>query len=185
MKRLAIFVSGSGSNAENIAQYFGQSTSVCVDSIWCNNPKAFALQRAEKLDVPAFVFNREQFSKSNEIVEKLQEREIDLVVLAGFLWLIPTNLIRAFDIINIHPALLPKYGGKGMYGMNVHRAVIENGEKESGITIHRVDECYDEGEVLLQAKCNVEANDTPEDLVKKIHELEFEHYPKVIESLLK
>lgn len=185
MKRIAIFVSGAGSNAENIVKYFAHSSCVCVDSIWCNNPKALALERAKRLNIEAFIFNRQEFSKSDEVVEKLKQREIDLVVLAGFLWLIPSNLINAFDVVNLHPALLPKYGGKGMYGMNVHRAVIGNKEKESGITIHKVNECYDEGEILLQAKCNISREDSAEDLVEKIHQLEFEHYPKVIERLLK
>lgn len=184
MKRIALFVSGSGSNAENIANYFKDSRDVCVDSIWSSSSAAFALERAKRLDIPSFVLSRNEFRNSDKILSKLQTRNVDLIVLAGFLWLIPSNLIRSFKIVNIHPALLPKYGGKGMYGMNVHRAVIENGESESGITIHLVNEKYDDGKILCQEKCVVNNEDTPTDLANKIHELEFKFYPQIIEQLL-
>ncbi len=184
MKRIAVFASGSGSNAQNITEFIQADTSVVVDCILCNNPKAQVLERAQNLHIPAFTFDRHQFYETNEIATLLRERSIDLIVLAGFLWLIPENLIQQFRIINIHPALLPKYGGKGMYGMHVHNAVVANKEKESGISIHYVNEIYDEGKIIFQAKCEVLPDDTPEDVAKKVHQLEYEHYPKVIKKLL-
>uniref|UniRef100_UPI003217C90A phosphoribosylglycinamide formyltransferase n=1 Tax=uncultured Draconibacterium sp. TaxID=1573823 RepID=UPI003217C90A len=183
-KRIAIFASGSGSNAQNIFEYFSDSETVIVDSLWTNKPEAYALKRAEKQGIEAFVFSRDQFYKTNELVEILRNRKVDLIVLAGFLWLIPDNLIENFMIINIHPALLPKYGGKGMYGMNVHRAVVENKETESGISIHFVNEKYDDGKLLFQAKCGILSGDTPEMVAEKVHALEYKHYPEVIEKVL-
>ncbi|MEP2026477.1 MAG: phosphoribosylglycinamide formyltransferase [Reichenbachiella sp.] len=187
MKRLAIFASGSGSNAEQITNYFhSKETEVSIDLILTNKPKAYVLERAKKLGVDSKIFDRDAFYKTNEIVELLKSRNIDLVILAGFLWLIPENLITAYPdrIINIHPALLPKYGGKGMYGSNVHEAVVANKEKESGITIHLVDEIYDNGAILRQEKCEVSATDTPDLVAEKIHELEYEYFPKTIEEYL-
>jgi len=184
MKRIAIFASGSGTNAQNIIEYFSDNEKVIVDSLWANKPDAYAINRAEKHGVEAFVFNRERFYKTEEITETLRNRKVDLIVLAGFLWLIPDSLVKNFTIINIHPALLPKYGGKGMYGMNVHKAVVNNQEKESGISIHFVNEEYDEGKLIFQATCSVEENDTPEMVAAKVHELEYLHFPKVIEGVL-
>lgn len=186
MKRIAIFASGSGSNAEQIVKHFNKTGTASVDAIYTNNPKAFVIQRANNLKIPAIVFDREKFYSGDYILRDLLSRKIDLIVLAGFLWLVPGNLNRAFPrkIVNIHPALLPKYGGKGMYGMAVHEAVVDAGETESGITIHLIDDVYDRGEILLQATCPVLADDTPESLAERIHQLEYEHYPKTIEKLL-
>ena len=184
VKKIALFASGSGTNAENIIMYFSDNEQIKVDSLWSNKPNAQALSRAEKLGVDTFIFTRQELNLTGKVVEKLKEREIDLIVLAGFLWLIPENLISNFDIINIHPALLPKYGGKGMFGMNVHRAVVENCETESGISIHLVNPVYDDGEILFQAKCPVTPEDTPEIVAQKVHELEYKYFPEVIEKLL-
>lgn len=186
MKRIAIFASGNGSNAENIAGYFQKSSKARVEAFYCNNPKAMVIQRAAKLNIPLVLFDREMFYSGDAVLRDLRIRETDLIVLAGFLWLVPGNLTRAFSgrIVNIHPALLPKFGGKGMYGMAVHEAVIEAGEKESGITIHLIDEVYDRGKILLQVKCPVMPGDTPETLAEMVHQLEYEHYPKAIEQLL-
>ncbi|MCP4522556.1 MAG: phosphoribosylglycinamide formyltransferase [Cytophagales bacterium] len=186
MKKIAIFASGSGSNAENIANYFANNHEVEVSLILTNKKDAYVLERTKKLNIPSVIFNRQQFKDTNEVVEILQQHEIDLVVLAGFLWLIPANLIEAFpnNIINIHPALLPKFGGKGMYGEKVHQAVVENKETETGITIHYVNERYDEGKHIFQAKCEVNPTDSPDDVAQKIHALEYEHFPKVIADIL-
>lgn len=187
MKRLAIFASGSGSNAEQITNHFhNQGLDVCVELILANKPDAYVLERAKKLGVESRVFNRDTFYHSNDIIELLRERKIDLIVLAGFLWLVPQTLISAFPdrIVNIHPALLPKYGGKGMYGSNVHEAVVANMETETGITIHLVDEIYDNGAILRQEKCEVLPSDTPEEVAQKIHQLEYEYFPIAIEEYL-
>lgn len=182
--RIALFASGSGTNAQNIIEYFSENESVVIDSLWTNNPKAFALDRAKKFGISTFVFSAEEFRNTNKVVEELQKRKVNLIVLAGFLWLIPANLIQNFRIINIHPALLPKYGGKGMYGMKVHEAVVQNKDIESGISIHFVNEKYDEGEIIFQAKCAVSPNDLPEDVANKVHQLEYKYFPKVIEKIL-
>jgi len=186
MKRIAIFASGSGSNAENIAHYFKSNPEVEISLILSNKKNAFVLERANKLNIPSQTFTRADFYETNAIVDLLENKKIDLVVLAGFLWLVPDSLIQAYPnaIVNIHPALLPNYGGKGMYGMHVHNTVIANNEKESGITIHIVNEKYDEGKTILQAKCKIEENDTAEDLANKIHELEYEHFPRAVEDYL-
>lgn len=186
MKKIAIFASGSGSNAENIFNYFRENNEVEISLILTNNPKAFVLERSKKLGVPSLVFDREQFSKSDYVVNQLKDQKIDFIVLAGFLWLIPQNLIDAYPekMINVHPALLPKFGGKGMYGDNVHKAVVEANESETGITIHYVNENYDEGGIVFQAKTDVLPSDTPDDVASKVHALEYEHFPKVIDSLL-
>jgi phosphoribosylglycinamide formyltransferase-1 len=183
-RRIALFASGSGSNAQNIIEYFSENEFVEVDSVWSNNPNAYALERAKKFGIDTFVFTKDEFRNSNFVVEALKKRNIDLVILAGFLWLIPANLIQNFRIINIHPALLPKYGGKGMYGLNVHRAVVENNDSESGISIHFVNEKYDDGEIIFQAKCNVLPTDSPEDVAIKVHQLEYKYFPEVIEKVL-
>jgi len=184
MKRIAIFASGSGSNAQKIIEYFSASKDIVVDSLWSNNENAYALIRAEKLGVETFTFESEEFYRSNEILDRLYDHRIDMIVLAGFLWLVPRNLTELFTVVNIHPALLPKYGGKGMYGMNVHKAVLASKDKESGITIHRVNQNYDEGDILFQATCPIISGDTPESLAARIHELEHQHYPRIIEEVL-
>lgn len=187
MKRIAVFASGSGTNAENIAEYFSGGNLARVEAIYCNNPGAFVIQRAKRLNIPYVLFDREEFYAGEKVLRDLQSRKIDIIVLAGFLWLIPGNLIRAYrqHIINIHPALLPKYGGRGMFGMNVHEAVIDSGDTESGITIHLIDEVYDCGKILNQVKCPVLPDDTPESLAERVHQLEYKHFPEVIEAFLK
>ena len=184
VKKLAIFASGSGTNAEAIIKYFRNHKNVVIDSLWSNNPAAYALVRAADAGVETFIFTRQQFYNNNEVVQQLQSRGVDLVVLAGFLWLVPENLIEKFPVINIHPALLPKYGGKGMYGMKVHQAVVDNQDKETGISIHVVNKNYDEGELVFQAKCEVLPGDTPDDVARKVHKLEYEHFPSVIEKYI-
>ena len=185
MKLIAIFASGSGTNAQKIIEYLSASKDIFVDSLWSNNENAYALIRAEKLGIETFTFDQEEFYHSNEILDKLTERRIDMIVLAGFLWLVPRNLTETFTVINIHPALLPKYGGKGMYGLNVHKAVLASKDKESGISIHRVNSRYDEGDIIFQATCPVQRNDTPESLAARVHELEHLHYSRVIEEVLR
>ena len=186
MKKIAIFASGSGSNAENIINYFKNDTENVVKIVFCNKPDAYVLERAKRLSVPTFVFGREEFSHSDLVLNELKRLDIDLIVLAGFLWKVPDAIIDAYPdrVINIHPALLPSYGGKGMYGMKVHEAVIAAGEKESGITIHHVDNHYDEGTTIFQAKCDIVPGDTPETLATKVHALEYEHFPRVIKDVL-
>lgn len=185
-KRIAIFASGSGTNAERIMSHFSNHELFEVSVVLSNKPEAFVLERAAKFSVATRIFDRETFYEGSEIQDFLTGLEIDLIVLAGFLWLIPADLIRAFPdrIINIHPALLPKYGGKGMYGRHVHEAVIANGEKESGISIHYVNEVYDDGKIIFQGKCEVKQGDTPESLAERIHSLEYEHFPGVVEEVL-
>lgn len=188
MKKIAIFASGSGSNAENIIQYFAQKPQFCVKSVFCNVPDAYVLERAKKYRIPTFVFNREEFRNPDKVFRQLQEQEIDFIVLAGFLWLMPSFITAAWPnkIVNIHPALLPAYGGKGMYGHHVHEAVIAAGEKESGITIHYVNDHYDQGAIIFQAKCPVLPTDTPDDLAARVHELEYRYFPQIIaETILK
>jgi phosphoribosylglycinamide formyltransferase-1 len=186
MNKIAIFASGSGSNAENIVKYFADNTSVEVDCILSNKADAYVLERAKNLGIESFVFNRDEFYSSTKVLDILQERNIDFIVLAGFLWLIPDYLTEFFadNMVNIHPALLPKYGGKGMYGMNVHKAVVAAGEKKTGITIHYVNEKYDDGNIIFQATCAVSDEDSPEDVAEKVHALEYEHFPRVIEQIL-
>lgn len=184
MKRIAIFASGSGTNAQKIIEYFSASKDVVVDSLWSNNENAYALIRAEKLGIETFTFDSDEFYRSNEILDRLYDHRIDIIVLAGFLWLVPRNLTELFTVINIHPALLPKYGGKGMYGANVHKAVLSSKDKESGITIHQVNQDYDKGKIIFQATCPILPKDTPETLAARIHELEHQHYPRVIEEVL-
>ena len=186
MVRIAIFASGSGSNAENIANYFSAVENIDVSLILTNNLNAFVLERAKKLGVKSLVFEKSQFEKTDKILHFLLKNDINLIVLAGFLLKIPQNLIKAFPnkIVNIHPALLPKYGGKGMYGNIVHQSVIDAKESESGITIHYVNEDYDKGAIIFQAKCIVESTDTTNDLANKIHALEYQHFPVIIEKLI-
>ncbi|WP_108422420.1 phosphoribosylglycinamide formyltransferase [Flagellimonas amoyensis] len=186
MKQIVILASGSGSNAENIITYFKEKPLATVSAVLSNKHTAKVLDRCDRLEVPAFYFNKIAFTKSDAVVEALKSLQPDLIVLAGFLWKIPSNIIEAFPnkIINIHPALLPKYGGKGMYGAKVHQAVKENGETETGITIHYVNEHYDEGAIIFQSKTAVEPSDNPDSIAEKVHQLEYEHFPKVIEKLL-
>ncbi|NJN41612.1 MAG: phosphoribosylglycinamide formyltransferase [Flammeovirgaceae bacterium] len=181
--KIAILASGSGTNAEKIMSFFRNHDQIEVSLLLCNKSSAFVLERAKKFNVPTRIFSRQQF-EGGEVSRWLQESNITHIVLAGFLWLIPESLINQFSdhIINIHPALLPKYGGKGMYGMKVHEAVKASGDKESGITIHQVNAEYDKGMVLFQAKCIVFPGDTPEQIAQKIHELEYKHYPSIIED---
>ena len=192
MKRLAIFASGAGSNAEKIIQYFADAEkkdeffAKKIALIVCNKPTAGVLNIAEANKIPSLIIEKEKFFRGNSYVEELKNAGIDFIVLAGFLWKIPSLLISAFPrkIVNIHPALLPKYGGKGMYGMHVHEAVIANKEKESGITIHYVDDQYDHGDIIFQARCPVLDDDTPEKLANRIHSLEHENYPVIIDKIL-
>jgi phosphoribosylglycinamide formyltransferase-1 len=186
MKKIAIFASGTGTNAACIIDHFRHSAVTKIGLIVCNKAGAGVLNVAEKEQIPVLLLEKEQFFRGNGYVDELQERKIDFIVLAGFLWKIPTTLVKAYKgrIVNIHPALLPKYGGKGMYGQYVHEAVIAAKEKETGITIHYVDELYDHGQVIFQAGFEVEAADTPETLARKVHKLEHEHFPRVIEEVV-
>lgn len=183
---IAIFASGSGSNAQRIIEYFAQRSDIKIKALLANRPDAYALERAKQLGVPTLVFNREDFFSSDRVLEYLKGNSVDWIILAGFLWLIPQNLLRNYPdrIINIHPALLPAYGGKGMYGSKVHQAVVAAKERESGISIHYINEQYDEGEMIFQAKCLVEPEDTPESLAEKIHKLEYEHFPVIIDKVI-
>jgi phosphoribosylglycinamide formyltransferase-1 len=191
MYKLAIFASGAGSNAQKIIDHFhSQKASTAIAEIAliiCNNPNAGVLAIADSENIPSIIIDKEQFFRGNGYVDELKEYDIDFIVLAGFLWKIPLSLINAYPgkIINIHPALLPNYGGKGMYGANVHNAVIANKEKESGISIQYVDEHYDHGDLIFQSRCPVYESDTADTLAQRIHALEHEHYPLVIEQLLR
>jgi phosphoribosylglycinamide formyltransferase-1 len=188
MSNIAIFASGSGTNAENLIRHFnhtGQSKA-CVKVLFANKSDAYAITRAANLGVPSRIFDRNDLYGSGAILQELRQQKIDLIVLAGFLWLMPECIVSAFrrKIVNIHPALLPKYGGKGMYGMNVHRAVKAAAERESGITIHYVNGEYDRGDVIFQASCPVDPGDTPDDIAAKIHLLEQLHFPRVVEEIV-
>ena len=185
-KNIAIFASGSGSNTENIIRYFRENEAIQVSLVLSNRSDAYVLERAHRLGVPCNVFPKEDWMAGDEILAVLQEYHIDFVVLAGFLVRVPDLLLHAYPnkIINIHPALLPKFGGKGMYGDRVHEAVVAAGEKKSGITIHYINERYDEGNIVFQAACPVLPTDSPEDVAKKVHALEYEHFPRVIERVL-
>ncbi len=186
MKRLSIFVSGNGTNLQRIAEYFANNNDVEIVNVVCNNPKAYSIERAKNLGIPLRMITREEF-KSEAFVEEMRSLHIDLIVLAGFLWKIPEDLVKAFPkkIVNIHPALLPKYGGKGFYGEHVHEAVVAAKEAFSGITIHYVDEVYDNGEVILQAYVALSEKETPDSLAAKIHQLEQAYFPVVIEQILR
>jgi phosphoribosylglycinamide formyltransferase-1 len=186
MKRIAIFASGSGTNAEKIIQYFDENPNVEVSLIVSNKADAGVLNFAEHYDIPSMIIDREFFYGSNQMLFELNHQSIDCIVLAGFLWLIPPYLIEAFPnkIINIHPALLPKYGGKGMYGHHVHQAVKDAGEAKSGITIHFVNEKYDDGAIVFQATCDVAPDDTPTDIAKKVQKLEHQYFPAIIDQVI-
>lgn len=186
MKRIVIFASGSGTNAENLIKFFQNREQVSVIQVLTNNPHAKVLDRCKKLKVSALSFNRVAFTETDDVLNILKASKPDLIILAGFLWKFPEHILHEFPnkVINIHPALLPKYGGKGMYGMHVHVAVVANHETETGITIHYVNENYDEGAIIFQATCEVSSSDSAEDVAAKVHELEMEHFPKVVEKLL-
>jgi phosphoribosylglycinamide formyltransferase-1 len=186
MHRIAIFASGSGSNAENIARFFAGSEREAVVLFLTNNPKAGVIDRGRNLGIPVEVFQRPQLNETGEVIDILKKYQISFIVLAGFLWLIPENLLNEWPgrVINIHPALLPKYGGKGMFGMKVHQAVADHQDTETGITIHYVNPRYDEGDILFRASCKVERNDTPEKIAEKVHLLEYQYFPVVIRELL-
>ncbi len=186
MKRIVIFASGSGTNAENIIKYFHERKNAEVTHVFSNNLRAKVLKRAHDLKVKALHFDKESFYKTNDVLNILKDAKPDVIVLAGFLWIFPKKIIDVFPnkVINVHPALLPKYGGKGMYGHHVHDAVIRNKEKESGITIHYVNEHYDEGAVIFQAKTSIAEGDSAEDVANAIHQLEYKHFPVVIEKVL-
>lgn len=185
-KKIAIFASGEGTNAQRIIDYFKSSHKIKIALVVSNNANANVLNRAKNNSIETFTIDKKIFYETQQIIEKLKSKNIDLIVLAGFLWMIPENLIQSFSnkIINIHPALLPKFGGKGMYGKHVHKAVIDGNEKESGISIHYVNEKYDEGKIISQHKCEITQAETVESLAKKIHQLEYEFFPKVIEQIL-
>lgn len=188
MRNIAIFASGNGSNAESLTKYFNNGNTANVKLIVCNNKNALVLQRAKNLNIEALIMPKEHLCSENpvELLEILESRKIDYIILAGYLLKIPLALVNKYThkIINIHPALLPKYGGKGMYGMNIHKAVVEAKEKETGITIHLIDEIYDNGEVIFQTSCSVDPDDTPEIVAKKISLLEQTYFPKVVEEYI-
>jgi phosphoribosylglycinamide formyltransferase-1 len=186
MRNIAIFASGSGTNAENIIKYFSNKNSAKVTLVLSNKRDAYVLKRAETLNVKQIFFERDDFYVSAKVRDYLLLNKIDFIVLAGFLWLIPENILESYEgkIVNIHPALLPAYGGKGMYGEKVHSAVLANHDSESGITIHYVNQSYDKGNIVFQARCRVEPGDTPDTLASRVHALEYEYYPKIIEELI-
>lgn len=186
MKRLSIFVSGNGTNLQRIAEYFKGNTEVEIANVVCNNPEAYAIQRAKNLGIPVRMITKAEFN-SPEFTAEMKDLKLDLIVLAGFLWKIPASLIQAYprQIVNIHPALLPKYGGKGFYGEHVHNAVVAAKEAFSGITIHYVNEIYDNGEIILQAYTALDQKETPDSLAAKIHQLEQAYFPVAIEQLIR
>lgn len=186
MKNIAIFASGSGTNAENIIKHFLGSKIAKVRIVLCNKQDAFVLKRAEKYGIPTFVFSKEDLISTPKIIDILDDNEIDVIVLAGFLLLMPSNIVDKYrgKILNIHPALLPSYGGKGMYGDNVHKSVIASSEAVSGITIHHVNEQFDSGDIIFQAKTQIDSNDTFDTLAQKIHLLEQKYFPSVIEDFI-
>jgi len=187
MKRIVIFASGGGTNAENLIRFFHNRDNASVIQVLTNNPHAKVLDRCKKLKVSALSFNKIAFTGTDDVLDILKVSQPDLIILAGFLWKFPEKILKHFPnkVVNVHPALLPKFGGKGMYGMHVHEAVVKNKEKETGITIHYVNEHYDEGAIVFQAKCEVLPTDSAEDVAAKIHELEMEHFPLIVEKLLK
>ncbi len=186
MRNIAIFASGSGSNAENIIRYFSNTNTAKVRLVLSNRKESYVLKRAAEHNIRAIFFERDDFYVTGKVLRALRSGKTDFIALAGFLWLVPESILEEFEgrIINIHPALLPAYGGKGMYGDRVHRAVIRNGDTESGITIHHVNQHYDSGDIIFQARCRVEPADTPETLAAKVHELEYRYYPEIIEDII-
>ena len=186
-KRIVIFASGSGTNAQNLIEYFNHGELAKVTRVLSNKKEAKVLERAKKLDVPSTYFTREELYANDGVLKLLQSENPDLIILAGFLWMFPKHILSEFPhgVINIHPALLPKYGGKGMYGSHVHEAVVANKESETGITIHYVNEKYDDGAIIFQASTEITPEDTPETVAEKVHALEYEYFPKVVEELLR
>ncbi len=186
MIHIAIFASGSGTNAGNIAAYFSDNSVIQVSLIVSNKEGAYVHERAKKMNIPSRTFSKRDFDVGLPVLDVLQQYRVDFIVLAGFLLKVSQPILDAYPgkVVNIHPALLPKHGGKGMYGDRVHRAVVESGDTESGITIHYVNENYDEGDVIFQATCEVLATDTAEEIAKKVHELEYRHFPRVIEEVV-
>ncbi|MCD6091909.1 MAG: phosphoribosylglycinamide formyltransferase [Bacteroidales bacterium] len=186
LARIAIFASGNGSNAENIVHYFEKQKTATVDLIVSNNPNAFVLERAAKLGIESHIISRADFKQAENLLELLKNKKIDFIVLAGFLWLIPSELIISYPnrILNIHPALLPKYGGKGMYGDFVHQAVSISGDTKSGITIHFVNKAYDEGDIIFQKSVEIEAGEDSDKIAEKVHALEYEYFPVIIEKVI-
>lgn len=187
MVKIAVFASGTGSNAQNLVQYFKNTSLARVALIVTNNPRAQVIEKAKLANVPVYILNKHDFENGSDYLGELEKHSISWIVLAGFLWMIPSKLIHAYPnkIVNIHPALLPKYGGKGMYGSNVHSKVLDNQEEKTGITIHRVNEEYDKGEIVFQASCDLQKEETIESIAKKVHELEHLHYPRVVETLIR
>lgn len=185
--KIAIFASGSGSNAENIINFFKENSEISVELVLSNKPDAYVLERAKRLNVPTRVFSRTEFNETSLVNNCLAEFKIDFIVLAGFLLRVPDSITLAYAnrIVNIHPSLLPKYGGKGMFGEHVHQAVVAAGDAESGITIHYINERYDEGDIIFQASCPVLTTDSAEDVAAKVHDLEYYHFPREIEKLLR
>lgn len=185
MKRISVFVSGNGTNLQRIAEYFKENNDVEIVNVVCNNPKAYSIKRAKNLGIPLRMVNRQEFN-SVEFTQEIADLKLDLIVLAGFLWKIPASLIQAYPrkIVNIHPALLPKFGGKGFYGEHVHEAVVAAKEAFSGITVHYVNEVYDNGETILQAYVPLDEKETPDSLAAKIHRLEQAYFPVAIEQVL-
>jgi phosphoribosylglycinamide formyltransferase 1 len=184
---IAILASGSGSNAENIFNYFSRRNDIEISLILSNKAEAYVHKRAERLCVPSLTMSKQDLENSDKILKVFKNYKIDFVILSGYLMRIPKELILAYPnrIVNIHPALLPKFGGKGMYGDKVHRAVVESGESESGITIHYVNENYDDGAIAFQIKCDISKNDTPEDVASKVHALEYKYYPSIVDKIIK
>ena len=185
MPKIAIFASGSGTNAENLIESY-KDTSLVVTRVYCNNAKAGVIARAQRLNVPVTIFSKDELWNSSVIMDSVRAEQVDFVILAGFMMLLPQTMIDAYrnKIINIHPSLLPKYGGKGMFGIHVHEAVLANHETESGITIHLVNEEYDSGKPLFQTTCPVLENDTPESLATRVHSLEYKYYPKIVREYI-
>jgi len=186
MKRLVVFASGSGTNTQNIIQCFQQTNSISVVQVLTNKKGAKVIDKCKALNVSCLTFEKEELIGQNGVLKLLKKLNPDLIILAGFLLKFPEHILKEFPnrVINLHPSLLPKFGGKGMYGMHVHKAVLQNNEKETGITIHNVNENYDEGAIIFQKSFQLNKNETPETIAKKIHELEYKYFPKVIESLL-
>ena len=187
MTNIALFASGGGTNAEQIMSYFEKDREIRVAILISNNPEAYVLKRARVFGIPTITFTRKTFYQTADIINLLADREISFIALAGFMWLVPEALVAAYPnrIVNIHPALLPKYGGKGMFGIHVHQAVYDNRETESGITIHFVNNEYDRGTIIHQRKCSIEAGDKPKDIAQKVQQLEHSDYPKVIENIIR
>lgn len=186
MKKIAIFASGEGSNAEAMVNYFASSSNIKVEIVLSNRLSAGVHERMNRLGIPTITFSKEEWQQSSKIIDKLNELSIDIIVLAGFLTIIQPPILKAYSgrIVNIHPSLLPRHGGPGMWGMNVHRSVLDAGDKESGITIHYVDEMVDGGDIIAQYKCEVNDDDTPEELANRVHTLEYYYLPRVIEEIL-